>query len=286
VSLPYALGLPVWALPAWRGRLFTKRAKPAEFLEQYAQVFNTVEGNTTFYQVPSAETVERWGAVTPPSFRFAFKFPREVTHVHALRGAALDEARDFLDVVAPLGPRLGQFLLQLPATFAPMHLRDLDAFLTALEGPPLAVEVRHPAFFGGWAEGELHGLLRAHRVDRALMDTRALRAAPADDAFSVAARERKPDVPVQPVRVGTAPFARIVTHLDRSVTWPYLEQWAQVIVGWIQAGCHPWVFAHSPGDVWCPEVARALHELIRRQVPMPPLPQWPGEREQTQLALF
>lgn len=283
--LPYALGLPVWALPAWRGRLFTRRAKPTDFLEQYAQVFNTVEGNTTFYQVPSAATVERWGRVTPPHFRFAFKFPREVTHVHALRGAALDAAQDFLAVVAPLGPRLGAFLLQLPATFAPMHLRDLDRFLGELDGPPLAVEVRHPDFCG-WAEDELHGVLRDHGVDRALMDTRPLRAAPAEDDFSVAARTRKPDLPVRPVRIGSAPFIRIVTHLDRAVTWPFLVQWAEVIADWIRAGHHPWIFVHSPGDVWCPEVARALHDLIAERVPMPPLPAWPGEREQTQLALF
>lgn len=52
-ALPYYLGLPLWANAHWKGNLFRNAAKPAEFLAQYAQVFNAVEGNTTFYSVPS-----------------------------------------------------------------------------------------------------------------------------------------------------------------------------------------------------------------------------------------
>ena len=65
--LPYYLGLPLWSNTHWKGSLFGADAKPADFLAQYAQVFNAVEGNTTFYAVPSAEMVSRWLAMTPDS---------------------------------------------------------------------------------------------------------------------------------------------------------------------------------------------------------------------------
>ena len=287
MTMPYALGMPVWALPDWRGRLFSKRAKPTDFLAQYSQGFNTVEGNTTFYQVPSAQTVERWRKVTAPGFRFAFKFPKDITHTHALRGAALDEAREFLQVMHPLRARIGPFLLQLPPYFAPSQLGDLDHFLRALNGPPLAVEVRHPGFYGGWADAALNEVLARHGADRALMDTRPLRAAPSDDGHSLQALSRKPDLPVEPVRIGDQPFVRIVTHLDQAVTRPFLQQWAAVIARWIGEGCHPWIFVHSPGDVYAPEVARTLHGMIRALRPeIAPLPEWAGEGEPAQLGLF
>jgi hypothetical protein len=53
----YFLGFPPWGFLGWKGRYFTE--KPFR-LASYAQVFNTVEGNTTFYRTPDANTVERW----------------------------------------------------------------------------------------------------------------------------------------------------------------------------------------------------------------------------------
>ena len=55
-------------------------------MPQYASVFDTAEGNATFYGLPSAETVARWAAEAPETFRFCLKFPRVVTHDHALAG--------------------------------------------------------------------------------------------------------------------------------------------------------------------------------------------------------
>ena len=54
--LPYYLGCPSWSENAWRDYLYPQDAKPAEFLDLYSQVFNAVEGNTTFYASPAAST--------------------------------------------------------------------------------------------------------------------------------------------------------------------------------------------------------------------------------------
>ena len=57
----------------------------AERLEKYAQVFHTVEGNTTFYATPTLNTVQNWRAATHDDFRFTFKLPKAITHEQMLR---------------------------------------------------------------------------------------------------------------------------------------------------------------------------------------------------------
>ena len=56
----YYLGCPGWGVKTWVGRLFPSSTRPTEFLERYARVFNTVEGNTTFYALPAAEIRRRF----------------------------------------------------------------------------------------------------------------------------------------------------------------------------------------------------------------------------------
>ena len=59
------LGCPIWTYKGWIGSLFPKGTKSGDFLFEYARRLTTVEGNTTFYAVPSLETLERWSAETP-----------------------------------------------------------------------------------------------------------------------------------------------------------------------------------------------------------------------------
>jgi uncharacterized protein YecE (DUF72 family) len=58
-ALGYYLGLPAWGFPGWSGTYFPRPAGSESALGHYARVFNTVEGNTTFYRVPDAPTVAR-----------------------------------------------------------------------------------------------------------------------------------------------------------------------------------------------------------------------------------
>ena len=141
-DLPYYLGCPSWSENAWREGLYPQNARPADFLSLYAQVFNAVEGNTTFYARPAPATVERWAQSMPGHFRFTAKFPRDISHGGDLREQG-HAAQDFLQLLRPLGARVAPLWLQLPASFGPQRLAELVSFVDALERP-LAVEVRHP----------------------------------------------------------------------------------------------------------------------------------------------
>ena len=105
------LGLPQWSHPAWPGQLLGVGARPAEHLAHYARVFNTVEGNTTFYASPTPETVRRWADAVPPQFRFSFKFPKEISHQSDLVSAGKQVAA-FITLLGPLHGQLGLLKLK------------------------------------------------------------------------------------------------------------------------------------------------------------------------------
>lgn len=141
--------LSVLSENAWREYLYPVDAKTSDFLGLYSQVFNAVEGNTTFYASPSPATVQRWAEVMPEHFRFTAKFPGDISHSGDLR-EQLTAAETFLQLLKPLGERVSPMWLQLSKSFTPHRLPELAGFIDALDCP-LAVEVRHEQFF---AKGE------------------------------------------------------------------------------------------------------------------------------------
>lgn len=129
----------------WRGRFYGPSARGAE-LERYAEQFDTVELNVTFYRMPAAQTFRAWAARVPPGFLFAVKASRYLTHIRRLQEPR--EAVDrLMDRAGELGPHLGPILLQLPPDM-PADLDHLDETLDAFPASALiAVEPRHPSWF-------------------------------------------------------------------------------------------------------------------------------------------
>ena len=156
----YHLGCPIWSNKDWVGEFFSADAKQKNFLPQYASVFNTVEGNTTFYGLPTEKTLARWLDETPEGFKFALKFPRAISHDKRLKNVDA-ETDAFLNVLDTLKDRVGPSFLQLPPYFGPDDLPLLNDYLGALPyNFPYAVEIRHPAFFSG-SEAALNDILIA-----------------------------------------------------------------------------------------------------------------------------
>lgn len=289
-SLSYYLGCPIWSNKNWIGEFFTKEAKPPNFLPQYASVFNTVEGNTTFYALPKPASVQKWREETPPDFKFCFKFPRMLSHDLRLQGAEA-ETQAFLKLLAPLAERLGPFFLQLPPTFSRREFLPLAQFLQTLPAEfEYAVEARHPDFFDeGEHEARFNDLLHTHNIARAIFDTRGLQAAqPAPDDFVTReAQRRKPKVPVRFLATNRRPFVRFVGNPIIENNHAHLQQWAKQVVQWLNEGLQPFVFMHAPDDFYAPRLARYFHGLVRAlSENAGHLAAWPWEKEQNQLQLF
>ena len=164
----YHLGLPAWAFPGWAGQYFDNQPSS---LTSYARVFNTVEGNTTFYSLPEEKTVASWKrSVEGSAFRFCFKLPREVTHQSR---PDFEMLATFCDRISPLNNHLGPLLLQFPATVGPSQLPLIESVVSRLPaGFRSVLEVRNIDLFR--APEPLIALIEKYQLGLAVMDTRAV----------------------------------------------------------------------------------------------------------------
>ena len=278
------VGCPMWANRDWVGRYLPSDTPSGRELEPYARICNAVEGNTTFYATPEAAVVDRWRDATPETFRFAFKLPREITHDRRLRDTD-SLLRSFVQRMAPLGPRLGPFMIQLPATFGPADLAVLDAFLDRLPtGFSWAVEVRHAAFHaGGDAERPLNDLLHGYGVDRVLLDSRPVFDGPRVTPEEVDAWEKKPRLPVRAVATADQPVVRFIGQTELEANPPYWAPWIDRVVRWLEDGRSPIVFLHTPDNAVAPELCRRFHAEVSARVSVTPLPPMPPVAVQQRL---
>lgn len=280
-ALPYHLGCPIWACRGWVGKVFLSSAKKHEFLHQYSMAFNTVEGNSTFYGLPTLDTVRRWCDEALPGFRFALKFPRAISHEKQLLDAKAD-TRDFLSILEILlaADRLGPSFLQLAPNFSAKQFPALAAYLRELpEEFPFAVEVRHADYFDQKThEQELDELLIRLRIDRVIFDSRPLFAAKAKDSSEKEAQQRKPKSPVRQTVTASRPMIRFVGSNNVEAARPWIDEWAPVVAKWIANGLDPYFFTHAPDDQYAADLARVFHQALSLHVPnLPPFPAWPGE---------
>jgi uncharacterized protein YecE (DUF72 family) len=155
------IGCSGWNYDHWRnGVFYPPRLPPRRWLEYYAQHFDTVEVNATFYRLPREAAVAKWVASTPGGFLFAVKMSRYVTHVKRLRDLPASLAL-FYGRLAPLvaAAKLGPVLWQLPPTFRRDDGR-LAETLAQLPSGRHCFEFRHES----WFVDEIYELLRAHAV--------------------------------------------------------------------------------------------------------------------------
>jgi uncharacterized protein YecE (DUF72 family) len=162
------VGTSGYSYPEWRGTFYPAKWPAARMLAFYAEAFATVELNNTFYRMPTATAAAGWARETPPSFVFALKAPRRITHEARLRDVA-EPLRYFLETVRALGPKLGPLLFQLPPNFRKDAGR-LGDLLAMIPAPfRVALEVRHAS----WLDDQIFALLRARNAALCIADTEA-----------------------------------------------------------------------------------------------------------------
>lgn len=273
VTVPLGVGCPMWANRDWVGTAFPTDTPAGAELEAYARICNAVEGNTTFYALPSPSTVEKWRKATPPGFRFLLKLPRTITHDRRLRDVQ-DELGEFADRFLPLADRMGPCSVQLPASFAPDDLGVLVRFLEAVPADlDWAVEVRHPGFHaGGDHERVLNDELHRLGVDRVVFDSRPVFAGPRETPEEIEAWENKPRLPVRAVATGSQPVVRFIGQTDPAANPPFWKPWVSRVARWIEDGRRPLMFVHTPDNRVSPRLCRQFYDEVATVVDLPALP--------------
>lgn len=165
------LGTCAWSFDDWREGFYPAHLPPAERLPFYAQHFRAVEVDATFYHAPAPHIAQHWAEATPPSFTFACKAPREITHERRLRDCT-EAMEAFVRSLDPLGEKLGCVLVQLPPSFRVRgDEKALREFVRALpRSVRFAIEFRHR----GWHLPRIVHLLEEHRVCWVWTDTTPL----------------------------------------------------------------------------------------------------------------
>jgi uncharacterized protein YecE (DUF72 family) len=171
-QLPVRIGTSAFTAAGWEGSFYPKGLPAKDQLSYYAQHFDTVEVDSTYYRIPALSTVKGWAAKTPAGFIFAAKVPQIITHEKVLVDSAGD-LKEFLKVMSALGEKLGPLLFQFPyfniKAFASVNdfLARLVPFLKTLpKGQPFAVEIRNK----NWLVPAFVEALRSRGIALALID--------------------------------------------------------------------------------------------------------------------
>jgi uncharacterized protein YecE (DUF72 family) len=234
------IGTSGFQYASWRGRFYPAELPLRAWLGFYAERFDSVEINRTFYQVPDAASFAAWRRAVPRGFLFALKFSRFGTH----RKKLLDPEGTlayFFERADALDPRMGPVLVQLPPRWRADPGR-LDAFLAAApRRRDVAVEVRDPR----WLVPDVYAVLRRRGAALCLHDA----------------------IPEHP-RELTADFIYLRFHGRHEgprYGAPALRAWA----GWLAARCREgldaYAYFNNDWEAYAPEDAATLRRLAARE---------------------
>jgi len=143
--MKYYIGTSGWSYPSFRGILYPEGLKSKDWLRFYAERFNTVEINATFYRTPRKSTFEKWHAETPQDFVFSVKAHKSITHVKRLKDVN-DELKTFFNSIKPLKEKGRVILFQLPPSLT-FNKEVIENFLAMLPSDYKHVlEIRNKSF--------------------------------------------------------------------------------------------------------------------------------------------
>jgi uncharacterized protein YecE (DUF72 family) len=166
------LGTSSFTAAGWEGTFYPRGIKSTDRLAFYAEQFDAVEIDSTFYACPSPRTVEGWAAKTPEDFIFSVKVPQTITHEKVLVDCSA-ELKQFVETMGILGGKLGPMVLQFPV-FSRSAFKSQSDFLDRLipflrtlpQGHKFAVEIRNKE----WLDAQFAEVLRDFHVALVLQD--------------------------------------------------------------------------------------------------------------------
>jgi uncharacterized protein YecE (DUF72 family) len=267
----FYIGCTGWSMKEWVGKVYPKGTKAADYLYHYSRQFNTIEFNTTHYRIPSVEMVDRWRINSPEDFRFCPKIPQTISHSRDL-DAGNRNIDLFTERIRGLGSRLGCCFMQLPPYFDPTRLAVLEHFFGRFPTDiPLAIEVRHPAFFADPAAATAFFQL-LEQYDRTAVIT------------DVAGRRDVLHLRLTNQRT----MIRFVGNGLHPTDYSRIDEWVELLKDWIAAGLSEiYFFPHEPDNILAPDLSVYLFQQLEK---IPKLilrgPRLSNPRDGEQISLF
>lgn len=214
MSGKFYCGTSGWNYKHWREVFYPKGLPQSKWLAFYAEHFDTVEINNSFYHLPAKEVFQAWHDQSPQDFTFAVKASRYLTHMKKLKDPE-EPLERILGNSSALGEKHGPVLYQLPPGWH-VNLERLEGFLAQLPG-----NLRHVFEFrdDSWQTDAVFDLLRRYKAGYCIMSA--------------------PDLPMKPIM--TADFAYIRMHsgggaAEGNYTDDSLRWWADQIRRFLAQG--------------------------------------------------
>lgn len=156
------IGTSGWSYKHWKGDFYPKLLKQNDWLTFYRDHFSVTEINTSFYRLPTEETIGGWIKQVPKNFLFCPKMSRYLTHMKKLNDPEEPMER-FFEVFGPMKKHLGPVLLQLPQMIKFNYDRTEHFFkllAKAYRQYEFVLEVRHDT----WLKDEALNLMAKYEV--------------------------------------------------------------------------------------------------------------------------
>ena len=241
-AAPIRVGCSGWNYKHWREIFYPKGPPVSRWFAFYAEHFDTVEINNSFYMLPKAETFAKWRDQAPPGFCYAVKANRYLTQAKKLKDCEEPIAR-MMSAVRHLGDRLGPMLYQLPPSLK-INLERLESFLQLLPTDVVNVfEFREKS----WYVPETLALLDRHGASFCVHDMHG------------STSER--------IAVGPAAYVRF--HGGEGKYWgrysdERLLDWADWMIGQADAGRPVWAYFNNDIHGHALDDAQTLMGMIRQ----------------------
>jgi uncharacterized protein YecE (DUF72 family) len=234
------IGTSGWHYKHWVGPFYPEGLRPPQMLRWYAERFDTVEINNSFYRLPPSSAFETWCRETNPKFCFAVKASRYITHNKKLTDPESANEK-FISLVERLEKRLGPILFQLPPSWK-LNADRLDAFLSTLPRTHrYAFEFRNPT----WNVPAVYEVLRRHNAAFCIYELAGFQS---------------------PIEI-TANFTYIRLHgpgnkYQGDYSSSTLRSWAKKIENWGRELKHIFVYFDNDQAAFAPKNALELKKMI------------------------
>ena len=144
----FRIGTSGWSYKDWSEIFYPKNVSSKDWLSFYSKTFNCTEINSSFYRLPSKETVINWVNSVPKNFKFCPKMSRYLTHMKKLRQPE-EPLERFFSIFQPMKSKLGPVLIQLPKMIR-FDQKITEHFYKLLKERysryTFAIEVRHESW--------------------------------------------------------------------------------------------------------------------------------------------
>lgn len=250
------IGCPEWGKKEWVGKFYPPGTVEKDFLHAYSRLFNAIELNTTYYQIPAMAQVQKWKHTAGPGFKFCPKFPQFITHVQRLQNCTA-EAIAFLTAVSEFGESLGPLFLMPHPQMGPTDLPVIEKFIARLPAEmDVFLELRHAAWYSKGLSQSLYAMASYYQIGLVITDAAGRR-------DCVHMHLTRPDA-----------FVRFVGNELHSTDYQRIDEWVDRIRLWLEQGLRSlYFFMHQPSRVAAPVLNKylveKLNEVCHLQLPVP-----------------